>query len=93
MTLFHFRYRRRLGLLASSSLDVRETEAMSGHVAECASCRTELARLSRVVEAFRADAALDRPLPISSEALRTRVRARIHASDSAAETTRLEEVS
>lgn len=80
MTLFHFRYRRRLGLLASSSLDVRETEAMSGHVAECASCRTELARLSRVVEAFRADAALDRPLPISSEALRTRVRARIRAS-------------
>ncbi|MBX7186638.1 MAG: hypothetical protein K1Y01_15970 [Vicinamibacteria bacterium] len=80
MTLFHFRYRRRLGLLASSALDLRETEAMSRHVAECASCRTELARLSRVVEAFRADAALDRPLPISSEALRTRVLARIRAS-------------
>lgn len=79
MTLFHFRYRRRLGLLASSSLDPREAEGISKHVADCASCQAELAELSRLAATLRSDAALDRPLPISSEALRTRVLARLRA--------------
>lgn len=79
MTLFHFRYRRRLGLLASSSLDSREAEGISKHVADCASCEAELAELSRLAATLRSDAALDRPLPISSEALRTRVLARLRA--------------
>lgn len=77
MTLFHFRYRQRLGLLASSSLDPGEAEGISKHVAECPSCRAELAELSRLHAALQADAALERPLPISSEALRTRVFARL----------------
>ena len=77
MTLFHFRYRQRLGLLASSSLDPRETAKVSKHVADCASCRTELAELSRLAAVLQADAVLDRPLPISSAALRTRVLARL----------------
>ena len=83
MTFLHFRYRRRLGLLASSSLDPREADGISKHVADCPSCQAELAELSRLASALRADAALDRPLPISSEALRTRVLARIKTSSPA----------
>jgi hypothetical protein len=77
MTLFHFRFRSRLGLLASSSLDPRETGWMRGHVAGCASCRSELAALSNLATMLKTDASLDRPLPISTDALRTRVLARI----------------
>jgi hypothetical protein len=80
VTLLHFRYRSRLGLLASSALDRRETEWVGGHVADCVSCQAELASLSRLTESLRADAAIDRPLPVSSEALRTRVLARIRAA-------------
>jgi anti-sigma factor RsiW len=80
MTLFHFRYRQRLGLLASSSLDPAEAEGVRKHVAGCPSCQAEFAELSRLASALRADAALDRPLPISSEALRTRVFARLKTS-------------
>ncbi len=77
MTLFHFRYRQRLALLASSSLGPHEAAEISKHVADCAYCRVELAELSALAAALQADAALDRPLPISSEALRTRVLARL----------------
>ena len=80
MTFFHFLYRQRLGLLACSSLDPRETEWVSRHVADCASCQGELEQLSSLASSLRADASLERPLPISSEALRTRVLARIHTS-------------
>ncbi len=79
MTLFHFRYRRRLGLLASASLAESETGWMRKHVADCASCQAELAGLSRLTALLRADADQDRALPISSEALRTRVLARIRS--------------
>jgi hypothetical protein len=79
MNLLHFRYRQRLGLLASSSLDEGETGWMRRHVADCVPCQTELAELSRLATALCADADFDRPLPISSEALRTRVLARIRA--------------
>jgi len=80
MTLFHFRYRRRLGLLASSSLDPHEMDWIRKHLAECSSCQAEFAELSRLASTLRADAALDRPLPVSSEALRTRVLARIRTA-------------
>ena len=80
MTFLHYRYRQRLGLLASSSLDPRETEWVRSHVADCASCQGELEQLSSLASSLRADASLERPLPISSEALRTRVLARIRTS-------------
>lgn len=80
MTFLHFRYRRRLGLLASLSLDPREADEVSRHAGECASCQAELQELSKLASALRADAALDRPLPISSDALRTRVLARLRTS-------------
>jgi hypothetical protein len=80
MTFLHFRYRRRLGLLASGVLDSGEANRLLQHVASCPSCRVELEGLERTTRALESDAALDRPLPISSEALRTRVFARIHAS-------------
>lgn len=80
MTLFHFRYRERLGLLASSSLDSQEADRVRKHAGECPSCRAELAELSKLASALQADAALDRPLPITSEALRTRVLARIRTA-------------
>jgi len=82
MTFLHFRYRDRLGLLASSSLDPREAEWMRAHVAQCASCQTELAEFSKLSAALRTEASIDRALPISSEALRTRVFARIRTSSS-----------
>lgn len=80
MTLFHFRYRQQLGLLASSSLDPAEAARVRAHVAGCPSCQAEFGELSRLTASLRADAALDRPLPVSSEALRTRVLARIRTS-------------
>lgn len=83
MNLFHFRYRQRLGLLASSSLDADEAAGLRKHVAECASCQAELADLARLATALREDAAQGPALPISSEALRTRVLARIRAGSPA----------
>ena len=80
MTFLHFRYRRRLGLLATSCLDAREAVEVRNHMAVCASCQAEFAGLSRLATALHADAAIDRPLPIPSEALRTRVLARIRNS-------------
>ncbi|MBK5256024.1 MAG: hypothetical protein JJE39_08320 [Vicinamibacteria bacterium] len=77
MTFLHFRYRRQLGLLAASTLDTLPAEWLRTHLKGCASCEAEFAGLALAVEALRRDAALDRPLPISSEALRTRVLARI----------------
>jgi hypothetical protein len=76
MTLLHFRYRSRLGLLAASSLDAQEADRLRRHVAGCLCCQKELAGLSSLTQRLRADAELERPLPISSEALRTRVLAR-----------------
>ena len=80
MTFLHFRYQRRLGLLASSSLDASESDWVRRHAAACASCQGELAELSGVASSLRADASFERPLPISSEAFRTRVLARIRES-------------
>lgn len=79
MTLLHFRYRDRLGLLASSLLPPSEAEWVLKHASSCDSCRMELDDLRRTVASLARDGALDRPLPISSEALRTRVLARIRA--------------
>ena len=84
MNLGHFLYRDRVGLLAAGVLDPVEAARVSGHVANCHSCLLELEALKRTTEALRVDAALDRPLPISSEALRTRVFARIHAAPQSA---------
>lgn len=77
MTFLHFRYRRRLGLLAASALEPRAAEWVLKHTANCASCQREVSELSRAAARLAADARIDRPLPISSEALRTRVLARI----------------
>lgn len=79
MTVLHFRYRTRLGLLASSALDPAEASTVLKHVEECGSCQRELAELRRTVASLATEAARDRPLPISSDALRTRVLARIRA--------------
>ncbi len=84
MNLGHLIYRDRVGLLAAGVLDPVEAAKVSGHVANCPTCRLELDVLKRTAEALRADAAFERPLPISSEALRTRVLARIHASPQSA---------
>ena len=80
MNLLHFRYRRHLGLLASGVLDSVESGRLMEHVASCPSCRVELEGLKRITQALERDAAHDRSLPISSQALQTRVFARIHAS-------------
>jgi hypothetical protein len=77
MTFLHFRYRDRLGLLASSALAPGEADWVKTHVALCPSCQAELSGLMAVASTLAADAARNRPLPISSEALRTRVLARI----------------
>jgi hypothetical protein len=77
MTFLHFRYRNRLGLLASASLEPAELDWVLKHTADCDWCRKELAELRETSARLLADAAIDRPLPISSAALRTRVFARI----------------
>lgn len=79
MTFLHFRFRSRLGLLAADALASSEAESVRAHLGACPSCQSEFESLRRTTEALREDAGLDRPLPISSEALRTRVLARIHA--------------
>ena len=83
MNLLHFRYRQRLGLLASSSLEPRESDWVREHVAMCSACQAEFAELSKLTTTLREDGAVDRPLPISSEALRTRVLARVRSSQAA----------
>ena len=87
MTFLHFRYRRRLGLLAASALEPRAAEWVLKHTANCASCQTELSELTRAAARLIADAAIDRPLPISSQALRTRVLARIRTEGPQADPT------
>ena len=79
MTLLHFRFKNRLGLLAAEALAPAEAESMRAHLGACPSCQADFEGLTRTTDALRKDAALDRPLPISSGALRTRVLARIHA--------------
>lgn len=79
MTWFHFRFRNRLGLLAAEALAPAEADGVRAHLRACASCRSDFDGLERATRALREDAGLDRPLPISSDALRTRVLARIHA--------------
>lgn len=83
MTFLHFRYKERLGLLASQSLSFAEAEEMKQHLATCDSCRDELAELAHVSSLLKADAVAERPLPISSDALRTRVLARIRTAPQA----------
>lgn len=80
MTLLHFRYRQRLGLLAAGALGPQEADWVRTHTTHCAACQMELAQLLSLASHLVADAALDRPLPISSEALRTRVLARIRTT-------------
>lgn len=79
MNLLHFRYRDRLGLLASSALDPEEAEWVLKHTETCETCREELASLKRTDKALFDEAAIDRPLPIPSEAFHTRVLARIRS--------------
>lgn len=79
MNLFHFRYRNRLGLLAASALPRAEAEWVMKHVADCDPCAGELRDLEQTTRALAREGAFDRPLPISSEALRTRVFAQIRA--------------
>lgn len=83
MNLLHFRYRDRLGLLAEGVLSPAEAREVTTHVEGCAACRAELDSLRAVGAALAADAALDRALPISSDALRTRVLAQIRAEAAA----------
>lgn len=79
MNLLHFRYRDQLGLLAEGVLSPAEARELTTHVDGCATCRAELEGLRAVKAALAADASLDRGLPISSDALRTRVLAQIRA--------------
>ena len=57
MTFLHFRYRRRLGLLASAVVDSVEAGRLMEHVASCPSCRVELEGLKRITQALERDAA------------------------------------
>lgn len=79
MTLLHFRYRSRLALLAASALRPGEAEEVRNHLDHCVSCRSEFEALRRTEEMLRLDAAFERPLPIPSEAFRTRVLAHVRA--------------
>lgn len=81
MNLLHFRFKDRLGLLAHDALAPAEAESVRAHLLTCASCRADFDGLVQTARILREDAALDRPLPISSEALRTRVLARIRAAE------------
>lgn len=80
MTWLHFRFRNRLGLLAAEALAPAEADWVRAHLRACESCRSDFDGLERANRALREDAGLDRPLPISSDALRTRVLAGIHAA-------------
>ncbi len=86
MNFPHFLHRRRLGLLAAGVLDSPEKARVAEHAAACASCRTELTALETVSALLQADAAIDRSLPISSEALQTRVFARLRSNPKPAPT-------
>ena len=84
MTFLHFRFRRRLGLLAAGALEAQEAQTVRTHMQSCVSCQGEFSQLARVAETLRHDAAQVPPFPISSSVLRTRVLARIRAEASPA---------
>ena len=79
MNLDHFRYGNDLGLLAAGALDAARALKVRAHAERCAACGSDLADLERAQKALLEDASIERPLPISSEALRTRVLAQIRS--------------
>jgi len=79
VNLSHYLHSGRLGLLAAGALSPAEADAVRTHASRCPSCGLELGDLERAHKRLLEDAAIERPLPISSEALRTRVFAQIRA--------------
>jgi hypothetical protein len=79
VNLGHLLYGDDLGLLAAGALDAARAEKVRAHAERCAVCGSDLADIERAQKALLEDAAIERPLPISSEALRTRVLAKVRA--------------
>jgi hypothetical protein len=79
MSWLHYRWRRRLGLLASGVLEGEEEAGTQAHVDACPACARELAELRAVVETLARDPAREAEPAIPLGALRARVLARLDA--------------
>jgi len=78
--LFHGGWREQTSLLALGALEGLEADAARAHVAGCAECADELARLRRVVELAALDPLRTAEPPIGAPALFARVSARLDAA-------------
>lgn len=81
LKLVHLRWRRRLSLLASGALEGPEREAVLAHVERCSGCRTELESLRGLLALVAADSVRQTEPPVSVDALRARVLARLDEGD------------
>lgn len=73
----HGRWRRRVALLAAEALEGAPRAAAEAHAASCARCTEALAALRALRRDLASDPVHEAPLPVSFEALETRVRARL----------------
>lgn len=76
----HGRWRRRVALLAADALPPGEREGAAAHVRGCARCADTLAGLRRVSAVLAEDPVRSASLPVSLQALETRVLARLRES-------------
>jgi hypothetical protein len=81
--ILHRRWRRQAALLAAGALAGEERARAQAHVRGCAACSALLAELGQVRAVLEADPLAAAPLPISLEALETRVRARLREPEPA----------
>jgi hypothetical protein len=77
VNLSHFLHRGKLGLAAAGALSAAENETVRTHASTCGICGPEFEEMQLAHRRLLEDAAIERPLPISSAALRTRVLAKI----------------
>lgn len=82
--ILHRRWRRQAALLAAGALAGEERARAQAHVRGCAACTALVAELAQVRATLDADPLAATPLPISFEALDTRVRARLREEEPAA---------
>lgn len=77
MTLFHERWRRRVSLLAAGALEPHEEPGVQAHLQSCDACRADYERSLAALDVLGRDPARSAEMPLSIEALKTRVQARL----------------
>jgi hypothetical protein len=64
MRLLHERWRRRVSLLAASSLEGAERDETLAHIEKCVGCREDHERLQRMLDELERDPGAEPPVPV-----------------------------